>query len=86
MITSRNWSEIAQYGNLENWREILASLVTYATNEDFANLCGKFMYTEGKLVYVQYNYAYVAYAFITFSFRLYDQNTKAQQISSKTMF
>ena len=40
LITSRKWSDIAQYGNLANWREILATLVTYSTSEDFTKLCG----------------------------------------------
>jgi protein transport protein SEC31 len=51
LITSRNWSEIVQYGNLDNWREILAVLVTYATNEDFAKLCdilGERLEEEGR--------------------------------------
>ena len=41
-VVNRNWTEVAKYGNLENWREILAALVTYAGPEDFAPLCGKF--------------------------------------------
>lgn len=40
-IVSRNWTEVARYGDLDNWREILAALVTYAGPEDFAPLCGK---------------------------------------------
>ncbi|XP_019850594.1 PREDICTED: protein transport protein Sec31A-like [Amphimedon queenslandica] len=39
LITSRKWSDIAQYGDLTNWREILSCLVTYSTNEDFTKLC-----------------------------------------------
>lgn len=40
-VVSRNWTEVARYGDLDNWREILAALVTYAGPEDFAPLCGK---------------------------------------------
>ena len=40
-IVNRTWSELARHGNLQNWREILAVLVTYAGPEDFATLCGK---------------------------------------------
>ena len=40
-VVNRNWTDIARYGSLENWRELLASLVTYAGPEDFASLCGK---------------------------------------------
>ena len=41
VIANRTWSELARHGNLQNWREILAVLVTYAGPEDFATLCGK---------------------------------------------
>ena len=40
-VVNRNWTDIARYGSLENWRELLAALVTYAGPEDFAPLCGK---------------------------------------------
>ena len=40
-IVNHTWSELARHGNLQNWREILAVLVTYAGSEDFATLCGK---------------------------------------------
>ena len=40
-IVNHTWSELARHGNLQNWREILAVLVTYASPEDFATLCGK---------------------------------------------
>ena len=40
-IVNRTWSDLAHHGNLQNWREILAVLVTYAGPEDFATLCGK---------------------------------------------
>ena len=40
-IVNRTWSELVRHGNLQNWREILAVLVTYAGPEDFATLCGK---------------------------------------------
>ena len=41
MVTDRNWSEIAERGDLNNWREILSSLVTFAKPEEFTKLCGK---------------------------------------------
>ena len=40
-IVNRQWTDVARYGNLESWRELLAALVTYAGPEDFATLCGK---------------------------------------------
>ena len=41
LVTDRNWSEIAERGDLNNWREILSSLVTFAKPEEFTKLCGK---------------------------------------------
>ena len=41
-VVTRNWTELTRHGNLENWREILAALVTYASPEDFAPLCGTY--------------------------------------------
>ena len=38
---NRQWADIARYGNLESWRELLAALVTYAGPEDFSTLCGE---------------------------------------------
>ena len=40
-IVNHTWSELAHHGNLQNWREILAVLMTCAGPEDFATLCGK---------------------------------------------
>ena len=42
VVVNKNWTDLARHGNLENWREILAALVTYAGPEDFASLCGRF--------------------------------------------
>lgn len=39
-VVNRDWTDLARYGSLDNWREILAVLVTYASPEDFAPLCG----------------------------------------------
>ncbi|KAL5502041.1 hypothetical protein EMCRGX_G008739 [Ephydatia muelleri] len=39
VVVNKNWTDLARHGNLENWREILAALVTYAGPEDFASLC-----------------------------------------------
>ena len=49
MVANRSWSDIARYTALENWREILAAMLTYATPEEFAPLCGKLMTCEKKL-------------------------------------
>ena len=40
-VVNRQWTDIARFGSLESWRELLAALVTYAGPEDFATLCGK---------------------------------------------
>ena len=50
-IVNRTWSELARHGNLQNWREILAVLVTYAGPEDFATLCGEIISHVAELVY-----------------------------------
>lgn len=39
VVVNKNWADLARHGSLENWREILAALVTYAGPEDFASLC-----------------------------------------------
>ena len=45
-VVNRNWTDIARYGSLENWRELLAAMVTYAGPEDFAPLCGKHLFMD----------------------------------------
>ena len=40
-VVNRNWADVARHGNLENWREVLAALVTYAGPEEFPSLCGE---------------------------------------------
>lgn len=40
-VVNKNWTELARQGSLENWRELLAALVTYAGPEEFAPLCGE---------------------------------------------
>ena len=40
-VINHNWTDIARYGSLDNWKEVLAALVTYAGPEDFAQLCGE---------------------------------------------
>ena len=47
-VVNRNWTDIARYGNLESWRELLAALVTYAGPEDFAPLCGEGWSVSGR--------------------------------------
>jgi len=38
---NKNWTELTRQGSLENWRELLAVLVTYAGPEEFSPLCGE---------------------------------------------
>ncbi|KAL5496717.1 hypothetical protein EMCRGX_G013061 [Ephydatia muelleri] len=45
VVVNKDWTDLARHGNLENWREILAALVTYAGPEDFASLLGRFPWT-----------------------------------------
>jgi protein transport protein SEC31 len=48
-VVQRDWLDIIQYGELENWKELLAALLTYARPEEFPTLCdvlGSRMETE----------------------------------------
>ena len=45
-VIGRNWTELARSASLDNWREILAALVTYAGPEEFSSLCGQFVHLE----------------------------------------
>ncbi|NXP51040.1 SC31A protein, partial [Heliornis fulica] len=38
-VVTKNWREIVQSCDLQNWREALAALLTYAKPEEFAALC-----------------------------------------------
>ncbi|XP_033962724.1 protein transport protein Sec31A isoform X1 [Pseudochaenichthys georgianus] len=38
-VVTQNWSDIVQSCELDNWKEALAALLTYAHPEDFARLC-----------------------------------------------
>ncbi|XP_069045011.1 protein transport protein Sec31A isoform X1 [Lepisosteus oculatus] len=38
-IVTRNWTNIVQLCDLDNWKEALAALLTYAQPEDFSELC-----------------------------------------------
>ncbi|XP_058882395.1 protein transport protein Sec31A-like isoform X2 [Acipenser ruthenus] len=38
-IVNRNWTDIVQSCDLENWKEALAALLTYARPEEFLKLC-----------------------------------------------
>lgn len=40
-VVTQNWRDIVQCCELDNWKEALAALLTYAHPEDFAFLCGK---------------------------------------------
>lgn len=39
VVVNRDWPDVVRSCNLENWREALAILVTYAKPEEFAPLC-----------------------------------------------
>eukprot|EP00066_Takifugu_rubripes_P030540 XP_011619806.1 PREDICTED: protein transport protein Sec31A-like [Takifugu rubripes] len=38
-VVTQNWRDIVQSCDLDNWKEALAALLTYAHPEDFACLC-----------------------------------------------
>ncbi|NXA41288.1 SC31A protein, partial [Eudromia elegans] len=38
-VVTKNWKEIVQFCDLQNWREALAAVLTYARPEEFAALC-----------------------------------------------
>jgi protein transport protein SEC31 len=40
-VVTQNWRDIVQSCELDNWKEALAALLTYAHPEEFAPLCGK---------------------------------------------
>lgn len=40
-VVTQNWRNIVQSCELENWKEALAALLTYANPEEFAPFCGK---------------------------------------------
>lgn len=40
-VVTQNWRDIVQSCDLDNWKEALAALLTYAHPEDFACLCGE---------------------------------------------
>lgn len=40
-VVTQNWRDIVQSCELDNWKEALAALLTYAHPEEFARLCGK---------------------------------------------
>lgn len=42
-VVTQNWCNIVQSCELENWKEALAALLTYANPEEFASLCGEIM-------------------------------------------
>ncbi|XP_062430285.1 protein transport protein Sec31A isoform X13 [Rhea pennata] len=49
-VVTKNWKEIVQSCDLQNWREALAAVLTYARPEEFAALCdllGNRLETEG---------------------------------------
>ena len=40
-IVNQKWTDLTRYAKLAHWKEILATLVTYAGRDEFASLCGK---------------------------------------------
>ncbi|XP_065841042.1 protein transport protein Sec31A-like [Oscarella lobularis] len=38
-VVQKDWLDIIQYGELQNWPELLAALLTYAKPEEFSTLC-----------------------------------------------
>ena len=40
-IVNRDWTQLVRVCCLDNWREVLAALVTYAGPDEFSSLCGK---------------------------------------------
>ncbi|XP_048450277.1 protein transport protein Sec31A-like, partial [Rhincodon typus] len=38
-VVTRDWKEILQSCDLQNWKEALAALLTYARSDEFAALC-----------------------------------------------
>lgn len=40
-VVTQNWGDIVQSCDLDNWKEALAALLTYAHPKEFAHLCGK---------------------------------------------
>ena len=40
-IVNRDWTQLVRVCNLDNWREVLAALVTYASPDEFSALCGE---------------------------------------------
>lgn len=40
-VVTQNWRDIVQSCELDNWKEALAALLTYANPEEFAPLCGE---------------------------------------------
>lgn len=43
-VVTQNWKDIVQSCELDNWKEALAALLTYAHPEDFAHLCGESLF------------------------------------------
>ena len=40
-IVDRDWTQLVRVCCLDNWREVLAALVTYAGPDEFSTLCGR---------------------------------------------
>ena len=40
-IVNRDWTQLVRCSHLDNWREVLAAVVTYAGPEEFSPLCGE---------------------------------------------
>lgn len=41
-VVMKDWHDILKTCELQNWKEALAAVMTYAQPEEFTSLCGKF--------------------------------------------
>lgn len=41
-VVTKDWHDILRTCDLQNWKEALAAVMTYARPEEFSSLCGEF--------------------------------------------
>ena len=41
-VVMKDWHDILKTCELQNWKEALAAVMTYAQPEEFSSLCGQF--------------------------------------------
>lgn len=44
-VVMKDWHDILKTCELQNWREALAAVMTYAQPDEFSSLCGQFALT-----------------------------------------